>query len=247
MSAAQEGTDMITRDQFYKSKQWQAFRKVIINERTDEDGFVHCCRCGKPIIKKYDLIVHHKQELDEYNVNDTQISLNPDNVECICFSCHNKEHDRFSDKRSTWQAPVKKHVYIVYGSPCSGKTTWVKENATPNDLIVDLDNIWQMISINERYTKPNALKHVVFDMRDKLYDIIRYRSGKWHTAFVITGGPMKGDRDRLMQRIAADDLIFIDTDQSVCLERLYTKGLSSEQIEAWRTYINEWFERYQSD
>ena len=31
---------MITRQQFYKSKQWESFRRVIVNERTNEDGFV---------------------------------------------------------------------------------------------------------------------------------------------------------------------------------------------------------------
>jgi hypothetical protein len=237
---------MITREQFYKSKQWEAFRKLIINQRTDEDGYVHCCECGKPILHKYDLIIHHKQELTEANVNDAMVALNPDNVECICFRCHNKVHERFGFNKSA-ATVYKKHVYIVYGAPCSGKTTWVHENATPDDLVVDLDSIWQMISINERYDKPAALKHVVFEMRDKMYDIIRYRSGKWHSAFIITGGAMKGDRDRLAQRVGADDLIFIDTDQSVCLDRMHTKGLSSAQMDDWKKFIIDWFERYQSD
>ena len=235
---------MITRQQFYKSKQWLDFRKVIINQRTDEDGFVHCCECGKPILHKYDLIIHHKIELSEANVNDTSISLNPDNVECICFRCHNKVHDRFGDKR---YKPVTKHVYIVYGAPASGKTTWVRENATEDDLVVDLDNIWQMISINDRYVKTSSLKQTVFEMRDKLYDIIKYRSGKWHSAFIITGGALKGDRERLIQRTGADECILIDTDKAACLSRLYTKDLPDELMDDWIGYINDWFDRYQPD
>ena len=242
---------MITREQFYKSKQWEAFRKVIIAERTDPDGFVHCCECGKPILNKYDLIIHHKQELNEANVNDYNISLNPDNVECICFRCHNQVHERFGFQKeghkNGFQKPVQKKVYIVYGSPCSGKSTWVHDVATAQDLIVDLDNIWQMISMNDRYTKPAALKSVVFEMRDKLYDIIKYRSGKWHNAYIITGGAMKGDRDRLKQRIGADDLIFIDTDYDTCISRLQTKGLNDEQKQLWIQFINEWFDKYQAD
>ena len=242
---------MLTREQFYKSKQWEAFRKVIIAERTDEDGFVHCCRCGKPILNKYDLIIHHKKELDEYNVNDTMVSLNPDNVECICFRCHNKEHERFgfqkTGHKNGWQKPVPKKVYIVYGSPCSGKSTWVHDVATEDDLIVDLDNIWQMISVNDRYAKPSSLKSVVFDLRDKMYDIIRYRSGRWHNAYIITGGAMKGDRDRLKQRIGADDLIFIDTSYDECIRRVQTKGLTDEQKQQWILFINDWFEKFQPD
>lgn len=66
---------------FYKSDEWESFRKVVIAKRTHEDGFIYCDLCGKPILKKYDLIVHHKQELSEANVNDHNISLNPDNVQ----------------------------------------------------------------------------------------------------------------------------------------------------------------------
>ena len=239
---------MRTQEQFYKSKQWEAFRKVIISERADADGFVHCAKCGKPILHKYDLIVHHIKELSDSNVNDTSVSLNPDNVECVCFRCHNQVHDRFvAGHSATYIKPVKKKVYIVYGSPCSGKSTWVHDVAGEDDLIVDLDNIWQMISINDRYTKPAALKSVVFEMRDKMYDIIKYRSGKWRNAYVITGGALKGDRERLQQRIGADEMIFIDTDQAECMKRINTKGLDEEQKLQWIDYISDWFSKFQPE
>lgn len=238
---------MMTLQEFYKSKAWEAFRMVVISNRTNPDGFVHCAVCGKPILKPYDLIVHHKQELNEANVNDAMISLNPDNVECVHFRCHNKLHERFGYNKTSAGRNVRKHVYIVYGSPCAGKSTWVHENATQNDLIVDLDNIWQMISINERYVKPVTLRSVVFQMRDAMYDVIRYRSGKWHNAYIITGGALKGDRDRLMQRLAADDCIFIDTSQKECINRAILRDLPEGQLDEWIKYINNWFETYQPD
>lgn len=228
------------REQFYKSKRWEKFRRVIIEQSTDTDGFVRCALCGEPILKKYDLIIHHKKELSDANVNDAMISLNPDNVECVHFKCHNKLHER-------WQGgskPFKKQVFIVYGSPCAGKSTWVRNTATADDIIVDLDSIWQMVSINERYEKPGAIKSVVFELRDKLYDIIKYRSGKWHNAFIITSGAMKGDRDRLVKRVGADDLIFIDTSQEECINRA---KLRKNKAEEWIGFIKEWFESYQPE
>lgn len=235
------------RKTFYRSKAWENFRKVIISERTADDGYVYCAICKKPIIHKYDLIIHHKEELTEANVNDNMIALNPDNVECVHFRCHNMIHERFGFNDKSNYHPIRKKVYIVYGSPCSGKTSWVYQNATKNDLIVDLDDIWQMISIGRRYDKPASLRSVVFEVRDKLYDIIKYRSGAWHNAYVITGGAMKGDRDRLMKRIAADECIFIDTTYDECVNRIELKGLSDEQKSEWLSYIKEWFERYQPD
>lgn len=238
---------MKTREQFYKSKQWEAFRKVIIEQRTDADGYVHCCECGKPILQKYDLIIHHKQELSEANVNDVMVALNPDNVECICFKCHNKIHERFTEGHGATAKPVRKHVYIVYGSPAAGKSTWVHSVASQYDLIVDLDNIWQMISINDRYVKPPALKSVVFQMRDKMYDIIKYRSGKWHNAFIITGGALAGDRDRLKQRVGADELIFIDTPMDECIKRIQKRDMDDAHVGMWLEYIADWFKTFQPE
>lgn len=228
---------------FYKSKQWESFRKVIIDQRTDADGYVHCAICGKPILKTYDLIVHHKKELSEDNVSDAMISLNPDNVECVHFRCHNQIHERFGFQKSS-PAYIKKHVYIVYGSPCAGKTTWVQDVATQDDLIVDMDSIWQMISVNDRFIKPESLKSVVFEMRDKMYDIIKYRSGKWHNAYIITGGALIGDRDRLKQRIGADDMVFIDTPKEICLERALQR--KSDDID-WQKVVEDYFNSFQKE
>ena len=238
----------MTRKEFYKSKQWEAFRQVVIDQHIDPDGYVHCASCGKPILQKYDLIIHHKQELSEDNVNDAMVSLNPDNVECVCFKCHNKIHDRFSaGHAASFSRSVQKHVYIVYGAPCAGKSSWVMGEALAEDLVVDLDSIWQMISINDRYIKPAALKAVAFMVYDELLDIIKYRTGKWHNAYVITGGALKGDRERLAQRIGADDLIHIDTPIEVCLQRLEERDMPADQKEQWKQFIVDHFQKFQSD
>ena len=234
------------RQQFYHSKKWEAFRRVVISERTDPDGYVRCAICGKPILKPYDLILHHKKELNDENFRDASIALNPENVECVHFKCHNALHDRYnggSGKNHEYK-PIDKKVFVVYGAPCSGKSTWVRENATENDLVVDIDSIWQMIGISERYDKPTALKATVFALRDTLYDLIKYRSGRWHNAYIITGGALKGDRERLSARVGADDFILIDTSMRECIERAAERGKHSRD---WFDYINDWFVCFQPD
>ena len=233
---------MFTLKSFYRSDAWEKFRQVVIADAMRKDGFVYCARCGKPILKRYDLIVHHKRELDEANVNDAMVALNPANVECVHFKCHNEIHERFQGGDG-WK-PRPRLVYVVYGSPCSGKTTWVRTNATRNDLVVDMDSIWQCVSVCDPYDKPDRLKGAVFDVRDKLYDVIKFRSGKWQNAFVITGGALKGDRERLRARIGADEFIFIDTDKATCLKRLEHRKCKQDE---WRGYIEKWFETFQPD
>lgn len=37
-------------------------------------------------------IVHHKVHITPENINNTNITLHWSNLECLCQSCHNKEH-----------------------------------------------------------------------------------------------------------------------------------------------------------
>lgn len=32
-------------------------------------------------------------------------------------------------------------IYIISGAPCSGKSTWIKNNAKPGSIVIDLDRI----------------------------------------------------------------------------------------------------------
>ena len=70
----------MSRSEFYRSRSWREFVEILKIERTDENGFIICAHCGKPIVKKYDCIGHHKEELTEENYENPEISLNPDNV-----------------------------------------------------------------------------------------------------------------------------------------------------------------------
>ena len=218
---------MFTLQSFYKSKEWEKFREQLILERTGEDGTLICEHCGKPILRKYDCIAHHWQELTEENVNDFEISLNPENVALIHFRCHNLEHERFEGFRQ--------QVFIVYGSPCAGKTSWVRENAGDGDLVLDIDSIWEALSINDRLHKSKRLLPNVMGVRDTILDQIRTRTGKWRNAFVIGTYPLRTDRDRMADQLRAE-LVFIDEKQETCLGRAPN--------EEWKTFINQWFEDF---
>lgn len=69
-------------DRFYHSAQWKAFRRRIIEVRHGK-----CERCGK----KGNLL-HHRIPLNDHNVRDPKISLNPDNIELVCRACHEVIH-----------------------------------------------------------------------------------------------------------------------------------------------------------
>ena len=224
---------MFTLFTFYRSDEWQKLIKQLKQERTNAEGFLICEHCGRPILKPYDAIAHHLQELTEENVNDYTISLNPENIAFVHHACHNRIHDRFENR-------TIRQVYIVFGAPLAGKSSWVKDNKADGDLVLDLDSIWEAVSGGERYTKPARLNAVVFRLRDDLLDMIRHRLGKWRNAYVIGGYPLQGERERLAQELHAR-LVHIDTDKAECLRRL-EMDTQRDKME-WAQYIEEYFDR----
>lgn len=218
---------------FYKSRDWVNLMQVIRLERVNSEGQLICEYCGKPIIAKYDCIGHHKIELTEANVDDANIALNPDNIMLVHHRCHNKIHNKLS---------YSQHVYLVYGSPLSGKNTFVKDNMDAGDCIVDIDNIWQSISGCDRYIKPNRLRTCVFNIRNHMIDMVRMRQGKWLNAWIIGGYPLISERERLCKALGARE-IFIDTPREKCIERLHANPEGRDILE-WEKYIAEWWERY---
>lgn len=216
--------------EFYKSKEWKRFRAVVIAERTAADGLIYDEYSGRPIIKAYDIVLHHKVPLTIDNVNDPMISLNPDNIMIVSHASHNELHNRFGLHQ-------RRRVFIVHGSPLSGKTTFVQQAKGDRDIVVDIDRLWQAITMEPLYVKNNYLKTNVFEIRNALLDQIRTRTGQWETAWVIGGYPRRGERERLAERLGAE-LIHIDTDEAECMERLeQDTGRSA----AWREYITNYF------
>ena len=226
----------LTLANFYKSDEWFNFTRVLKLERTNENGDLICEYCGEPIVKAYDCIGHHTIELDDSNVNDAEISLNPDNVQLVHHKCHNRIHSKLQYGESM------RHVYLVYGSPLSGKSTWVNEVKNDGDLIIDMDNIWQCVSGCERYKKPGVLNACVFGVRDYLLECVKYRRGKWSNAYIIGGYPLISERERLCRSLGAEE-IFIDTSIDVCIERL-SKCNDGRNIGEWIKYIHDWWKRY---
>lgn len=70
----------------YKSKRWQKLRhqKIILNP--------FCERCLKKGIYVPTFFVHHKEYITDLNYEDDNVFFNIDNLESLCFNCHQEEH-----------------------------------------------------------------------------------------------------------------------------------------------------------
>lgn len=219
---------------FYRSVEWRNTMQVLKLERVKNDGFLYCEHCGKPIVKAYDCIGHHKVHLTLDNVNNAEISLNPDNVILVHFRCHNEIHERFG----SWT----RHVYLVYGSPLSGKSTYIKERAGIHDLIIDVDKIYACITNNPLYRKADRLWDCKEAVQQALFDCIKYKRGKWVNAFIVGGYPFKGERERICTEYGAEE-VFIECTKEEALARLQAVQ-DGRDIKEWTKYIDTWYARY---
>lgn len=224
---------MFTLNNFYTSKEWMKFRRVVIGDRLTDEGETICELCGKPITRAHDIILHHVTELTEDNVNDYGVSLNPDNIQLLHHKCHNIIHNKLGHK--------ERCIYLVYGAPLSGKSSYVAEIAEPGDLIIDMDNIWQCVSGCDRYVKPPRLNALVFGVRDYLLDSVKYRRGRWESAYIIGGYPLVSDRERLCRELGARE-IFIECSKDECIRRLICD--TKRDVGEWISFIDGWFDKY---
>lgn len=224
----------MTYESFYKTDEWRNLLQQLKLERQNEEGLLICPVCGKPLLDK--IIGHHKKELTKENYLDYDISLNPDNIILIHQDCHNFIHKRWGYQ--------KKGVWLIFGSPCSGKSTYVKNIISRNDIVVDMDNIWYMVNpSNGYYEKPDTLKSFVFSIRNNLYDLVKYRQGKWTNCYVIAGVPSAMERQRLIQQLGIDEVHLCEATESECVERLHEQP-SGRDIKSWEGYIHKWFSEY---
>lgn len=217
---------------FYNSSSWRMFRTVIIAERGPL-----CVDCHKVIVDSKEIELDHDPvELTPENVNDPNVSLNPDNVKIRCHDCHNRKHNRFGPK-------AEQGVFLIYGPPLSGKTTYVMEHMRRGDLVVDMDKLYSAISLLPEYDKPAELLKNVFGVRDLLIDNIKTRYGKWRSAWIIGGYPEKYRREQVADATGAT-IIYCEATRDECLQRLEADEGRRNRRDEWTKYISAWFEKY---
>ena len=240
---------------FYKSKEWQGVRGNVLRR----DNYL-CRHCGNPAEE-----VHHIIHLKPDNISNPMIALHEDNLLSLCTDCHFKVHRedikqkviktnksrRKPEVRDGYMfdnegniIPITGNVYIVYGSPGSGKTTYVKEHMEIGDMVVDLDLIKQAISLQGRTDKTDNLLNVTLTIRDLLYKMIEHREVDSKNIWVVAGLPNKTQRIDLKNRLKAE-LIYIDTPIHECIKRVRndsTRMDKQQQIDI----INQWWNTYQA-
>lgn len=128
-------------------------------------------------------------------------------------------------------------VKCVFGAPCSGKTTFVKENASDNDVIWDFDHIRAALTNHEEHESGN-------DGQNDMTKQLRYtfasnaKENDCQVAWFICTKPTGQ-----MKELLGDDAEYIEMEatEEECLDRL-EKDKTRKNKELMKKLIHEYFQ-----
>lgn len=134
-------------------------------------------------------------------------------------------------------------IKLVYGAPCSGKSTYVKEHVGEHDLIWDFDKLLMACTNRtQQVTGNHPMANFVIDLRKMIIDAARSKpslENLFITCLWVTD-KLKGE----LEGLDAEE-IFIDADKDECFQRLSNDDARPDKGE-WKKLINTWFKEHSS-
>lgn len=241
---------------FYHSSAWQSCRSAYISERRKIDGGI-CEQCREAPGEE----LHHTTFLTPQNINDAEVSLNPEKLQWLCKDCHFKAHrkaimqgfEKRRNKRILTNGvyfdesgqPVPQRIVIVWGPPASGKSSYIRQHMDSTDLVVDLDFIRQALTMGGRDSSANNLLGLSLAVREYLYSLIAERDilVDCRTVWIAATLPKRSERNALADRLNAE-LVFIDRPLEECLELAASDDSRTDRL-MHHEIIERWFENYE--
>ena len=132
-------------------------------------------------------------------------------------------------------------VFLIYGPPGAGKTTYAKKYMSPGDVLVDFDLIYQALTAAPVHERTNILFDRVEDCRKYLINTID-RYPEVRNTWVVMCAPKREDREPFRKTGAT--LKLIKESAPVCIGRCRERG---ENWERWEKAIKKWFEDYEPE
>jgi predicted kinase len=169
----------------------------------------------------------------------------------LCEKCHSEKHIDGQARLhgiafdEHGNAVKGSNVFLVCGSPGSGKSTYISENKSERDLVVDLDYICAALNgnkVNIHFDNVSILS-VALEVRNLLYNIIRKRSGKWNRAYVSNTNTNLGEIRAIANDLGAD-IVLIDTPLMECIHRIRNDPSRKNMTKVYERLAVEWHKNF---
>lgn len=143
----------------------------------------------------------------------------------------------------TWPAGLRRSAVpltIVCGPPGSGKTHWVRQQAKPGDIIIDLDEIKARLSGTSMYSAGSEWTGPALEERNRMLRGLADATDKLSAAYFIVSAPEPAER-QWWQRMLGGTVHLMDTDEATCIARINADHRRIGQREAMIERCRAWF------
>lgn len=132
---------------------------------------------------------------------------------------------------------MPRHVTLVCGPPCAGKSTWVRQHAQPGDLVVCFDQLAQAAGSPRAHGHADPYRvAAVHAYAATIHTLPDYTGRAW----VIRCAPRAHPRATLAATIHADETLILKPPRTVALARARrTRPHATQQA------IRRWYARWQ--
>jgi 5-methylcytosine-specific restriction enzyme A len=191
------------KDAIYDSPAFRAWRAQVVLRAGNRCEYVkdgERCRKAYPAHRVY---ADHVVEL-----RDGGSPFDLANGQCLCAVHHEQKTFKARQLRAElWSGSYTQpslprpgcRVMLICGPPASGKSTYVRDNAKPDDIVIDLDLVAQGYGFG-RNRPENITKALLQDRNRRLAALASEPAGR--TAWVIVGAPGQKLRQWWCQALA---------------------------------------------
>ena len=165
-----------------------------------------------------------------------------DNTQNLCVDCHAEKSAYESASQHgaafhpDWLKQSAIPLSIVCGPPCSGKTTYISDHASEQDIIIDFDTIQATLDPSYQHWAKTGLDksllHRAIRVRNELLgSLSRRRAGK---AWFIVSAPSKAERDWWHDKLGGT-VVLLNPGVDECKRRAIARGtpLAQDGIDRW--------------
>lgn len=135
-------------------------------------------------------------------------------------------------------------VFVVSGAPGSGKSTYVRKNATDQDLILDMDALCCAIQgAASLHQDHSVVLPAALAAREAIYEEIENQTGEWKRAFIITANPDRQKVSELVRRFSAEH-IEMKASREECKNRVVNDPARKGEEERQCQIVDNWFDNH---
>ncbi|TLW88117.1 hypothetical protein FFK04_07520 [Ruminococcus sp. KGMB03662] len=124
----------------------------------------------------------------------------------------------------------EKKVFIISGSPGSGKSYYAEKHKGENDIVFDMDKICSAIDGKNVHDDHSNILDIVLNLRNTIFEDIAARKGAWGNAFIISSSPDDKYISDLSNRLDAE-IIKMPANLDKCINNLSNDPTRAKTLE----------------